>query len=171
MQVKYSTTFRDYKAAQTLHAKRSEISYLTHCVGHYFYPMIGICVLVFEFTPHHLVDSPQPKLISTLCGLILVSIPVYLRLMMRRSYTRTRTGDGECIIDFNEEAIRMQGLHTKSEVDWGAIKSFSEDDKGFLLYFAPGRFLAIPKRVCTEEQVNELRTLLQSKVTNDGVAV
>ena len=167
MQVKYNTTFRDYKAAQTLHAKRGEISYLTHYVGHYFYPFLGVCILVFEYTPHRLVGSPQPKLISTLCGLLLVCIPFYLRLMMKRSYTRTRTGDGECIIDFGEEVIRMEGLHTKSEVEWSAIKSFSEGDKGFLLYLAPVRFIAIPKRVCTDEQVHDLRTLLQNKV-NQG---
>jgi hypothetical protein len=168
MQVTFRTTFGDYKAAQILHAKRSMIPYLIHCVGHYLYPILGICILVFEFTPRHIAGSPHPKLLSTLCALLLVCIPIYLRFMMRRCFNRTRTATGDCTIDFNEEGIRARGLDTKSEVGWSAIQSFSEDSKTFLLYLAPARFLPVPKRFCTDEQIKELRLLLQGQVKSPG---
>ena len=85
MLVEYSLTLLDYKAAQTLHAKRSEIPYLAHCVGRYLYPIVGICILVFEYTPHHNIGSPQPKIIGTLCGLVLACLPLYLEWVTRRS--------------------------------------------------------------------------------------
>jgi hypothetical protein len=171
MLVEYSLTFRDYKAAQTLHAKRSEIPYLAHCVARYLYPVFGICILVFEFTPRHFVGSPQPKLIGTLCGLLLVSLPLYMEWVARRSYKRTRSGTGDCTIELDKEIIRTKGLHTRSEMEWTAIRSSSEDSKTFLLYLAPARFVVIPKRVCTNEQMNELRTLLQDNVKSNSVSV
>jgi hypothetical protein len=49
-------------------------------------------------------------------------------------------------------------------MDWGAVKSFRENEKILLLYTAPALFVPIPKHVCTEEQVTELRSLLLRKV-------
>jgi hypothetical protein len=171
MLVEYSLTFRDYKAAQTLHAKRSEIPYLAHCVARYLYPVIGICTLIFEFTPRHFVGLPQPKLFGTLCGLLLTCLPLYMEWVSRRSYRQTRSGAGDCAIELDEEMIRTKGLHARSEMEWTAIQSSSEDSKAFLLYLAPSRFFVIPKRVCTNEQMNELRTLLQNNVKSNIVSV
>jgi hypothetical protein len=64
--------------------------------------------------------------------------------------------------------IRCKGEHSKSEIEWCAIQSFSEDESLFLLYLAPGRFLAIPKRVCTTEQIEELRLLFQRQIKPAG---
>lgn len=166
MHLTYSLTFRDYKAAQTLHAKRSEIAYLTHCVGYYLWPILGVCFLAFEFIPHHIGASPQPKFLTTFSGFVLLCCPLFLHLMMKRSYKRTRSGTGDCTIELDQEMIRTKGLHTKSEMEWTAIQSFSEDSKTFLLYLAPARFVVVPKRACTDEEVNELRTLLQNRVKN-----
>ena len=171
MLVEYNLTFRDYKAIQTLHAKRSAIPYLAHSVSRYLYPVFGICILVFEFTPRHFVGSPHPKLIGTVCGLLLACLPLYLEWAWRRSYKRMRIGAGDCSIEFDDEMIRSKGLHTRSEMEWTATQSSSEDSKVFLLYLAPARFVVIPKRVCTNEQMNELRTLLQNHVKSNTVAV
>jgi hypothetical protein len=164
MQIQFTTNFRDYVAAQTLHAKRSGFPYLAHCLSHCFYPVFGVLILLFEFTPHHLAGSPQPKVYSVICGITLLCIPVYLRLMWKRCYSRSRTGSGECILDFSEEMIRAKGEHSKSEIEWSAIRSFSEDERAFLLYLAPARFLPIPKRFCTEVQIEELRSLFQRQI-------
>jgi hypothetical protein len=171
MLIVFSLDFRDFKAAQTLHAKRSEIPYLGYCAVRYIYPVLGLCILAFEFTPHHFVGSPQPKLYGALCGLFLVCIPLYVRWMTKRCYVRTKSDSSDCSIEFDERSIRAKNLHTRSEVEWTAIRSSSEDSKTFLLYLAPARFLVIPKRACTSEQANELRTLLQEKVKSNSVSV
>ena len=36
---------------------------------------------------------------------------------------------------------------------------YSENDWGFLLYLAPGKFLCLPKRVMNADQVEELQAL------------
>jgi hypothetical protein len=122
MQLQYSLTWRDYKAAQTLHAKRGAIAYLVHCVAYFLWPMLGICFLVFEFTPHHIGAMPQPKFLTTLSGFVLLGCPLFLRWTMKRSYKRTRSGTGDCTIDLDQEMIRTRGLHTKSEMEWTAIQ-------------------------------------------------
>jgi hypothetical protein len=171
MVVVYNLDFRDYRAAQTLHAKRSEIPYLAHCAARYIYPALGLCILLFEFTPHHVAGSPQPKLLGTLCGLFLIGLSLYVNWITRRSYALTRGNCGDCTIDFDSQLIRTKCLHSRSEVEWTAIQSSSEDSKTFLLYLAPARFLVIPKRACTDEQLNELRTLLHEKVKGNSVSV
>jgi hypothetical protein len=49
-------------------------------------------------------------------------------------------------------------------MEWKAIHYFREDKSVFLLYLAPAKFIAIPKRVCTEEKITELRSLLSRQV-------
>lgn len=171
MLLAYSLTFPDYKAAQALHAKRSEIRYLAHCLARYVYPIFGVLILVYEFTPHHLGESPQTKLIGTLFGLVLLCFPIYMYWVTRRSYIRTRSTTEDCSVEFGQEMIRTQGPHTRSELEWTAIQSSFEDRKLFLLYLAPARFVVIPKRVCTAEQVDELRMLLQANVKRNSVSV
>jgi hypothetical protein len=83
---------------------------------------------------------------------------------MKRCYKRTRSDNSECKLTFGEEHIGIEGLHTRGEMDWGAVKSFRENEKILLLYTAPALFVPIPKHVCTEEQVTELRSLLLRKV-------
>lgn len=171
MFIEYSLTLRDYKAAQTLHAKRSEIPYLAHCVSRYLYPTLGICILIFVFTSHHTVASSQSKAIGTICALICVCLPLYIEWTARRSYKGTRSGTGNCTLEISQEIITTKSVHSKSEVEWSAIRSSAEDRTTFLLYLAPARFLVIPKRVCTDGQVNELRALLQNNVKNNIVSV
>jgi hypothetical protein len=49
-------------------------------------------------------------------------------------------------------------------MDWKAVKTFLENKKIFMLYLAPAKFIVIPKRVCTEAQIGELRMLLLRQV-------
>lgn len=168
MQLEFKTDFRDFAPAQRLHEKRSEYSYLSYCVARYFWPAFGVLILLFEFTPHHSIPSSMPKAFSVACGLILICIPFYLQVVWKRAYNRSKSGNGSCALDFSEEIIRCQGEHSKSETKWSAFQSWSEDEKLFLLYLAPGRFLAIPKRVCTTEQIDELRSLFQQQIKPAG---
>jgi hypothetical protein len=169
MQITFSLSLRDYMAGQALHAKRSEMAFLGYCMARYFYPFMGICFLVFEFTPHHSVGSQPSKTLSVIFALILCLIPVYVHFMTRRAYFRSRTRSDECAIDFSSELIRTSGSNIKSEVNWSVIQSFNEDGKAIVLYLAPARFLIIPKRVCTSSQIEELRGLISKNVQQSPV--
>jgi hypothetical protein len=60
--------------------------------------------------------------------------------------------------------IRVQAARMRSEVQWQAVRSFSENEKVFLLYLAPAKFMAIPKRICSEQEISELRSLFKQEI-------
>jgi hypothetical protein len=164
MQIKYSLLFGACAAAQALHSRRSVMRYLSHIAGHYAFPMFGICLLAITFLSAKPPGSHHTNWLTVICGAYLLSCPLILRLSEKRRYMRMRSGTGDCAIEFDENLIRTQGPHSKSEINWNAIQYFSEDMKSFLLYLAPGKFIVIPKRVCAYEQIEELRTLFQRQV-------
>jgi hypothetical protein len=76
-----------------------------------------------------------------------------------------------CALDFDFDEKR---LHVSSEVStgellWTAFLSYTEGERAFLLYTAPGRFLVIPKHSLDEAEVNELRTLLRDRISTTGI--
>jgi hypothetical protein len=164
MRLQYSVLFGDYAAAQALHSRRSIIRFLSHIAGYYLFPIFGICILSFAFLTAKSIGLNHTNWVVVMCGAYLLSCPLILRLTAKRRYERMRSGTGDCTIEFDEDTIRTQGPHSKGEIGWKAIQFFSEDLKSFLLYLAPGKFIIIPKRVCTSEQVEELRTLFQRRV-------
>jgi hypothetical protein len=163
MQLRYSLSFADYAAAQALHAKRGVLPYLLHLAGYYVFPVVGFCILAFTFFATKTSNSIHSNWMTLLCGAYLLSCPLILRQTAKRRFRRTRSGAGDCTIDFDENLIRTQGPHSKSEIEWKAIQSYSEDKRVFLLYLAPGKFIVVPTRVCAEEQISELRTILLQK--------
>jgi len=164
IRVHFEFTYRDYADTQNLHAKRGEWAYIAHFLAYYFYPFLGLLILLFEFLPGRHDGSSNAKIVSTVCGLVLLAIPIYRQFNLRRCYRRSRTGCGDCTIEFGEEIIHAKGELTKSEVQWSAIQSFSEDEKGFLLYLAPARFLPLPKRACSAAEIDDLRALFARKI-------
>ena len=165
MQIQYELTFQDFRAAQSLHAKRSAFPYFAHVACFLLYPFLGILGLLFTFTTAKWRHDHMFKDVLLLGGsAILILLPVYMLWIWRRLYRRTRSGSGNCNLNFGPDLIRTQAEHSRSEVEWPAIKRFTEDEKLFLLYLAPARFLVIPKRVCSAEHIEELRALFQSKI-------
>jgi hypothetical protein len=53
--------------------------------------------------------------------------------------------------------------YAKSEIEWPAISRFAEDKNVFLLYMAQAKFLVIPKRILSAEQIEEARALFTAK--------
>ncbi len=89
--------------------------------------------------------------------------PLILRLDAKRRFSRSRSGTGDCAIAFGPD-LHCQGMYPKSEIEWQAIQRLSEDKNIVLLYLAPGKFIVVPKRVCTSGQAEELRTILRQNV-------
>ena len=90
--------------------------------------------------------------------------PLFMRLRWKRCYVRTRSEEGECTVDFDDAMIRTAAANTRSEIQWQAVRSFSESQKVFLLYLAPAKFIVIPKRICAEKLADELRLLFKQEI-------
>jgi hypothetical protein len=167
MQIQYRLTFKDYLAAQALHAKRNGRAFFVYALSRYIYPALGICFLIFlVLTPkplHTLFTSPGNYWGMFACA-VLLSCPFFVRWSLKRCYTRTRTGPGDCTLDLAPDLIHSRMEHAKSEIEWPAIKRFAEDKNVFLLYMAQAKFLVIPKRVCGPNQIEELRALFSAQI-------
>jgi len=163
-QLQFQLSLDDYLTAQKLHATRSFWSRLVRVLNFYIYPAIGVtCFLICVILWIEKVSDSSPFILM-ICGIILVCCPIYQHYCLRRCYKRTRSGSDGCQLTFDEESIGVEGQYAKGEMDWKAIHFFREDQSIFLLYLAPASFIAVPKRVCTEEQIAELRSLLSRQV-------
>lgn len=164
MQLQFQLSLGDYLAAQSLHSKRSFWSRLLRVLNRYIYPALGLVFLAFSLLLISSKASNETILVLIICGIILLFYPIYLHFWFRRCYKLTRSGNDGCQLTFGEESIGTEGQYSKGEMEWKGIHFFREDKNVFLLYLAPAKFLAIPKRVCTEEQITEFRSLLSRQV-------
>lgn len=162
--IQFTATFSDYLNAQRLHGKRNWWARIVHIANRRVLPAFGVLSMIAGVAIAKKGDSRMSFLLVTGCGLFLMSYPLIARLYLGYCYRMTRAGTGECEFDFNSDSIQTRTTNTKGEVEWAAIRSFSEDEKSFLLYIAPAKFFVIPKRVCSEDQINELRSLFQAQV-------
>jgi len=153
MQITYELSFDDYRAAQLLHAKRSLWRRLMRILTHAIFPICGACFLVLAITLIGDKGSLDSMLIMLTCGSYLM-----------RVFKRTRRQKNECNTTLSEERLLLDAGNMKSEIDWTAVLFFSENSKIFMLYIAQANFIAIPKRVCTEAQIEELRSLFRRKI-------
>jgi hypothetical protein len=160
----FTLSFDDYFAAQRLHTKRSGWARFNWFMGRIFAPVWGVVLLGLSYLMHGPGVSLDSVMFVTACGLFLLAYPFYMQWKFKRCYTRTRVGDGDCTIQLGEDCIRMLGGNTKSEMDWAAVRSIAENEKVFMLYLAPAKFVAIPKRVCSPEQIEQLRSLFANHI-------
>jgi hypothetical protein len=164
MQLQFKLSFDDYLAAQRLHERRSLGSRFIYMLNYYLSPLIGLFFLACGLL---LIESNASfssiAAIFSAC-IILLCLPLYMHMRLKRCYKRTRSDSGECKLTFDEERIGVEGQYSRGEMDWRAVKLFREDEKIFVLYTAPAKFIPVPKRICSAAQINELRTILQLKV-------
>ena len=165
IQLNFALSLDDYLAAQRLYAKSNWWLNLNHFFGRIVLPVLGVCIFVLAF----LISGKGISWVIFLgmagLGIFLALYPLYMRLRLKQCYLRTRTDNGSCTLELNEDVIRMQGSNAKSEVDWTAVKSTVENDKVILIYLAPAKFFVIPKRICDEQQLNEVRELCKRKLS------
>jgi len=157
MQIQFELSFADFLAAQYLHATRNFIRRLLRIINFYIFPLFGVCMLCLAIS---IWSDRSPALVMCVCSFVLIGYPAYYRIKMFQCYKRTRSGDGACGLTIEESGIRMASANSKSEMSWPAFRSFRENDTIYLLYTAPGKFLVIPKRACSPEQVEEIRSLV-----------
>ena len=162
--LRFTLGLGDYLAAQYFHAKSSIWLYANYIGGRYFLPVIGVLLIVQGAFLWKFSSPPVVPAALAGFGLFLAFYPLYLRHRLKRCYTRTRTGNDECTVTFEEESFRTEGQNSNSDVKWAAVKKFRENDKLFLLYLAPAKFLVLPKNQFQPGQVDEFRALLAKKL-------
>ncbi len=164
VQLKFTLEFEDYLDAQRLHAMRNWWLCVNYYAARFFLPVIGVLLIVIGLlNASH--GAPSTLSVFNLgLGVFFIFYPLYYSARLKRSYRRTRTGSGETSVELGDTIIRVKTQNSNSELTWQAVHFFREDQKLFMLYLAPAKFIALPKRVFSPEQIIELQSLLASHV-------
>jgi hypothetical protein len=169
IQLRFTLTFEDYLASMRLHAMKNWWLRLNYFTARFMVPVLGACFILLG-----LLSFGHGALSAFLIydfgfGALFVLYPWYYRARLKRCYRRTRTGSGDTSVEIGEEMIRVQAENTSSEFTWKAVQLFREDQKVFMLYLAPAKFIALPKRAFTPEQIAELQSLLARRFAGKAV--
>jgi YcxB-like protein len=164
IQIRFKLTFDDYLKAQQLHSKRSFGPHLWYVLSRTLVPVVGVLYVLFCAIVPWRTTSIGWLIVVLVCGTYFTFYPLFMRLRLNRIYRRTRTDDGENSAEIGPEAIHIEARNTNSNLNWGAVQSYRENKNIFLLYLAPGKFIVLPKRVFSPEQITEMQSLLASHV-------
>jgi len=157
MQIQFELSLADFLDAQRLHATRNFFRRVLRVVNFYAFPVFGACMLCLAISTR---ADRSPALVMLICSLVLMGYPAYYRFTMLRTYKRTRTAEGACSLIFEESGVRIGSTNFKSDINWSAFQTKRENNKVILLYIAPGKFVVIPKRACSDEDIREIRAML-----------
>jgi len=155
--LKYTLSLDDYRAAQYFHNERGVWPYLNHFTARFVLPVIGAVLiagsvlLLSEGSLH----TVAPVLLCF--GIYLASYALFYRYRLRRRYQRTRTDSNERRVTFSEDVIHVEEANSSGDLKWAAAKRFSENEKVFLVYFAEAKFMILPKRMFQPGQADALR--------------
>ncbi len=165
MRISYKLDVNDFVSAQHMHYWHRFPARINLILCYGVFPLLGTLGM-FLWVTSLITHSAKPFTTSFVVSiLVLCAIPAWFYFNLRRCYRRSRVSDENCIIDFGEDHIQTElPGHSKSTLEWAAVKSFYEGAKIILLYFAPTRFLVIPRRVLTLDGHAELMELLKRKV-------
>lgn len=165
MRLQYRLTDSDFLDAQSLHAKRGIVPVALHFVIYFVSPAAGLFFCFGVFAAAKADRFARFDWVGLTLGVFWIVLPLLYRRLLVYQFRRTRTGQGDSVLTFEADKIHCADEHTKSEIEWKAIRRFSENKKVVLLYLAAGKFIVIPKRVCSPEQIEELRQLFQAKIS------
>lgn len=159
--LQFTLSLKDYQNAMRLHARRTWWRRIARVVNLFVFPILGIVFIVLAFAMERDPNSTGSTIFVGVSGVFLLCYPFCFHYRLKSCYRRTRVDDGSVTLDLSEEGIHSESSNTKTNISWNALHSFAENKHLFMLYLAPARFIAIPKHVCTAQQIDELRSLFQ----------
>ncbi len=96
--------------------------------------VIGICLILFYF--------------------------VFLPRSVRQLYEKKKELSAPFQYETTPGSLAISNQFGRSERPWGNFNRWKEDKNFLLLYFSEAQFVIVPKRLCTPEQLDELRACL-----------
>jgi hypothetical protein len=158
-QCKYQA--EDYVNGYTAYAKRSSRRWVTRFFWTMAILMVAIALLG-SFGPRPSSWSPVPLYVLAVFWFY------YAGTVWKRAGRRAFSGRPELAqefaVDLNETGVAFAGPVSQTRWTWPAFIKFVEGEKVFLIHLSPCAFVIFPKRLLTNEQVEQVRTLLTQKL-------
>ena len=94
-------------------------------------------------------------------GMAAYEVPRY---RVRRALRENPSAQGEIVADVNNEGVLVIFATGRTQMGWPAFIKSRETAALFLLFTSPYKSIFIPKRVLSQEQIEELRSLLKANI-------
>ena len=137
---------------------------MSYAIVYYLLPVLGLLAIAIVMIVAGSVQALLDEKPLLTFGAYFLLLPILIHFALMRRYRGSAIGMQDCTISFENNLIRTQMPNAVTELQWNAIQSFAEDKRVFLLYLAPARFIIVPKRACSIEQINELHSMMHGRV-------
>jgi hypothetical protein len=167
MQLTYTLTLADYKAALRLHRRQKLTRRASFLFWYVAIPVSSIIALIAAVVLSTTAQTEWfARCLATGVGLLWLSIIMpFLRMItirqgFRRIFPATAT-DRTGTIDINDDRIisGMPGI-SEGKFFWPGILAFAQDEKITLLYIDKNRFLLFPTYLLSPGQRSELSAMV-----------
>jgi hypothetical protein len=171
MQLTYTLTLADIKAALRLHTKQDRNRRIRFLISYAILPILAILgsiALILLLLSGHTEWASMFRIVDFVLILLSFFFYFYRVELANKSYKRifppTRT-EQTSNIDIDDERIfsRTPGV-SEEKYFWTAIVAFAQDEKMNLLYLDTNRFLLFPTRALSIDQRTELNDLVARNV-------
>jgi hypothetical protein len=98
---------------------------------------------------------------SAVIGIAVYEVP---RIQVKRSLRSSPSAQGEIVLALDDEGTVATFPTGESRFNWRAYTKYKETGSMFLLFFSPYRYMSIPKRAMTPQQVEILRALVKARI-------
>jgi hypothetical protein len=170
MIIQYTTTFKDFQAAQRLALKKSRRTMVLFLIFQRVVPvlaLIGLALLIVDMNFFHF--ALQPWAGGVLFGIVWLGFwcPIARAIQIRRLYSKMKNGrkdDAPLVLELTDHQLisRVPGI-SEGRFFPSGINSFLEDDEVGLIYIAKANFLMLPKKALTDTEWQTLRNWLAAK--------
>jgi len=98
---------------------------------------------------------------SAVIGIAVYEVP---RIQVKRSLRSSPSAQGEIVLALDDEGTVATFSTGESRVNWRAYTKYKETGSMFLLFLSPSRYMSIPKRAMTPQQIEDLRALVKARI-------
>jgi YcxB-like protein len=98
---------------------------------------------------------------SVVIGIAVYEVP---RFQVKRSLRGSPSAQGEIVLALDDEGTVATFPTGESRLNWRAYTKYKETGSMFLLFLSPYRYMSIPKRAMTPQQIEDLRALVKARI-------
>lgn len=158
MNIKYRVSEKDYRSAALLELRKRSNWSLLEFYSPYIIAIVWVCA---SFIPDDF------DLFLTL-GIVPIFIAVLWmrRKKFERDYRRKRNFHLLHSLDLDRNGLCLETTDGSNRTTWANYTKFAEDSSSFVLFQKAG-FFPIPKDHLTADQIEELASMLQSRLPRE----
>ncbi|HLN99420.1 MAG TPA: YcxB family protein [Pyrinomonadaceae bacterium] len=165
MEISYQLSEDDYRQGYKAFLRRTTYSLWRSRIAYaVLFFTLAVALFVSIFGPDR--NFPTLALLWGLAAFWTCSLWYSPRYLARKMITGNPSASLPHAVEMSEDGLNFRTSASESRLTWELITGWAEVDRVFALFPSPISFLPIPKRALTHDQQDELRSLLQQKISS-----